>query len=94
MIQKSSRLLISFCIAGIVGAAFVRAFFLDALEQIGGRMSWTGIGNGRPMGLGMVVPTASLAQGLTGLVIGGAAGALMTHTRRDRLAQPTENDGD
>jgi hypothetical protein len=79
--EKRGRLITSFCIGGIVGVVLVRGFFLDALEEIGWRMFWEGIGNGRTMDLGMVMQSATFAKCLAGLMIGGAVGVLVMHTR-------------
>ncbi len=89
---KTSRLILSFCIGGIVGVALVRAFFLDTLEEIGWRMFWEGIGNGRTMDLGMVVQSATFAKCLVGFLIGGAVAALVMHTRQYKLAQTKASD--
>jgi hypothetical protein len=70
--QKSSRLIIASCIGGILGVLLVRVFFLDGIEEIGWRIFWEGLGNGRMMNFGAVVQSSTFAKCLAGLVIGGA----------------------
>ena len=74
--QQSSRLITSSCIGGIVGVVLVRALFLDRVEEIGWRIFWEGIGNGRVMDFGVVVQSTTFVKCLAGLLIGGAAGAI------------------
>jgi hypothetical protein len=71
VMQQSSRLIISSCIGGILGVLLVRALFLDGIEEIGWRIFWEGLGNGRMMNFGAVVQSSTFAKCLAGLVIGG-----------------------
>lgn len=72
--QNRARLIVSLCVGGIVGVLLVRALFLDPIEELGWRMFWGGIGNGRSMDLGMVVQSATFAKCLAGLLLGAGSG--------------------
>ena len=86
--QNRARLVVSLCVGGIVGVLLVRAFFLDPIEELGWRMFWEGIGNGRSMDLGMVVQSATFVKCVAGLVIGGALGILGSWRLGSGAVQP------
>jgi hypothetical protein len=66
-----------FFLGGVLGVLVVRGFFLDHLEELGWRMFWDGVANGRVMDLGRVFGSATFMKCLVGFVVcGGAAYAV------------------
>jgi hypothetical protein len=88
--QNRARLIVSLCVGGIVGVLLVRAFVLDPIEELGWRMFWEGIGNGRSMDFGMVVQSATFAKCLAGLVLGAGAGFFIGSAFNRRLGAGTQ----
>jgi hypothetical protein len=84
--QNRTRLIISLCVGGIVGVLLVRASFLDPLEELGWRMFWAAIGDGRSMDFGMVVQSATFAKCLAGLVLGAGGGFFLATAFNRRLS--------
>lgn len=58
-------------LGGIVGVVVVRLFFLDELEQLGWRMFWEELGNGRVLDPGTVLRSSSFAKCVAGFLAGG-----------------------
>src|ERR1700683_675714 len=77
---------VSLCVGGILGVLLVRVFFLDPFEELGWRMFWEAIGDGRSMDFGMVVNSAVFAKCLTGLVLGAGAGFFLASAFNRRLS--------
>jgi len=75
--RNRTRQVISLCVGAIVGVLLVRAFFLDPIEEIGWRMFWAAVGEGRSMDFGMVIKSATFAKCLAGLVLGAGAGCFI-----------------
>lgn len=90
--QNRTRSVIWLCVGGVVGVLLVRAFFLDPIEELGWRMFWEGIGNGRTMDLGMVVRSATFAKCLAGLVLGAGSGLFLTSVLNRRSGAGAQAD--
>ncbi|HYM76114.1 MAG TPA: WG repeat-containing protein [Candidatus Dormibacteraeota bacterium] len=88
MAQNRTQLAISTCVGGIVGVLIVRAFFLGPFEELGWRMFWEAVGEGRSIDLGMVVQSATFAKCLAGLVLGAGAGFYVSSTFNRKLGAP------
>jgi hypothetical protein len=84
--QNRTRLVVSLCVGSIVGVLLVRAFFLDPIEELGWRMFWAAIGDGRGMDFSMVVKSATFAKCLAGLVLGAGAGFFIASAFNRRLS--------
>jgi len=88
MAQNRTQLVISTCVGGIVGVLIVRAFFLGPFEELGWRMFWEAVGEGRSINFEMVVQSATFAKCLAGLVLGAGAGFYVSSTFNRQLGAP------
>src|SRR5208282_2047334 len=87
MPQNRTRLVISACVGGFVGVLIVRAFFLGPIEELGWRMFWDAIGDGRSIDFGMVVQSATFAKCVAGLVLGALAGLFVSSAFNRKLGE-------
>jgi hypothetical protein len=76
--QKRTRLILTACGGGILGVLLVRALFLDPIEEIGWRMFWDGLFDGRLMNLGTVIQSVTFLKCLVGFILGGGAAVLLS----------------
>lgn len=63
-------------VGAIVGLLIVRGFLLDPLEEIGWRMFWNALFNGKLSAKGMdnVLGSATFIKSVMGIALGGIAG--------------------
>jgi WG containing repeat len=87
MARNRTQLVLSTCVGGFVGVLIVRAFFLGPFEELGWRMFWDAIGDGRSVDLGMVVQSATFAKCLAGLVLGAGAGFFVSSALNRRSGE-------
>jgi len=66
-----------FFLGGIFGVIIVRAFCLAPLEEIGWRMFWAGISNGKPIDIGLVLKSSAFAKAAAGFMLGGLIAVLI-----------------
>jgi len=68
-----------FIIGGILGIAIVKVLFLTPLEEIGFRLFWNGLFQGRIMDLEMVFKSTTFFKCLVGFIAGGLVALFITN---------------